>query len=409
MTFRVSKVAGIGLCAAALALSSAGCGGSDNKTGSGTHDIWFNGAVINGVTSVPVKTYDISLVWGPKSIKGKVDAATGRFTLGPLPAWNDYGVVIDAGTDYRAFSSFNSGISPPAPPTTSQSADIYSANTTQTFNFDAYLFPSVVATPDVSISILETGQSATPPTGSIRLQPTTLPVIQAQASEVANQVWGNDNDLFAGVVNDSFADGLYKATGDKLLYGVNYQVTVFGVDKFQPGGGTIQAGVTSQASISLSPQTKTPIAIQQNDSANCIVPLPTSNADGAKVTVTFNQPVQFVGTTYAETFDNAFTEYSTSSTGIVCPLKTNLDATVQEHGTKIAIGGTGMNVLTASWNPAMGFATDIGGTACTPPQMVSYLTYSFSGLSIMPVGGDPTTDARSLATLGLSSVLCQMH
>ena len=90
-SWRVSRVSLLAIGALAL-----GCGSSNSSAPhTGKHDIWFMGAVIDGATGMPLTTYEISLVWGTNSVKGKVDAS-GRYTLGPLPAWNDYGVVISS-------------------------------------------------------------------------------------------------------------------------------------------------------------------------------------------------------------------------------------------------------------------------------------------------------------------------
>ena len=146
----------ISLASWAIALSAVlGCGGDDGPH-TGKHDIWFMGAAIDGATGAPVADYKVTLVWGSNTISGKVDATTHRYVIGPLPTWNDYGVIIDGGPTYRRFSSYNAGIAPPAPPAAPTSAqtnvvvgasDIYSSDTTQTFNFDAYLFPTAVAAP----------------------------------------------------------------------------------------------------------------------------------------------------------------------------------------------------------------------------------------------------------------------
>src|SRR6185295_15474815 len=101
----------------AVVFAVPGCGG-DSGPHTGKHDIWFMGAVVNGVTSTPLTDYTITLVWGNNSSKGKVDGTTGRYVVGPLQAWNDYGILIEAGAGYRAFSSYNAGIAPPAPSAT---------------------------------------------------------------------------------------------------------------------------------------------------------------------------------------------------------------------------------------------------------------------------------------------------
>ena len=53
------------------------------------------------------------------------------------------GAVQISAPYYRPFISYNSGIAPPTPPPASQASDVYNSNTTQTFNFDAYVFPSI--------------------------------------------------------------------------------------------------------------------------------------------------------------------------------------------------------------------------------------------------------------------------
>jgi hypothetical protein len=359
------------LFAAGVAAVGAGCSGNDGPH-DGTHNIYFMGTVIDGVANTPLQStdgktppYDISLVYGTTTVKGKVDATTGRYTLGPLPAWNDYGVIIDAtnsGKSYRAFSSYNSGIAPPAPPATSQSANIYTADTTQSFDFDAYLFPTDIAAPDVTLAITETDQPASAmPTaaGMIRIQPTSLSTIQGKTGEVGLQVWANSEDLFAASINDAFTAGTYSLSGGKLVYGVNYGATVYGVDGYQLVNSmmTFQAGVTSSLNIPISPLTTTPLpapmlvstsgACHTNDAAvSTATPI-------ATVTFTFNVTVADGSTSLggdAEILDNGLYVLTSGSS----TLKPNSSATVQEHGTSLVFSG---NTLTIGWTPATGLAT----------------------------------------------------
>jgi len=86
-----------------------GCGGGDERAGN--HQIWFMGSIFNGATGAVVTDYQISLTYGKTTVNGSVDMMTGRYTLGPLPAWNDYAVsVVSSG--YRTFNSYNAGIAP---------------------------------------------------------------------------------------------------------------------------------------------------------------------------------------------------------------------------------------------------------------------------------------------------------
>jgi hypothetical protein len=356
------------LLAAAVAAPGMGCQGGNDGPHDGTHNIYFMGTVIDGVLNTPLAAtdpnsppYEISLVYGTTTVKGKVDAS-GRYTLGPLPAWNDYGIIISATNagDYRSFSSYNPGIAPPAPPTTSQSADIYTADTMQTFDFDAYVFPTSATAPDVTLTISESDQLAgTTPSaaGTIRIQPTSQSVIQGKAGEVGSQVWTNSQDLFASAITDAFAAGTYTVTGAKLVYGVSYAATVYGVDGHQPSSGTFQAGVTSSSSIAVTPLSTTPLPppVLVSTSGTChtgSAPVSTTTPI-ATVTITFNVPV-VDGTTSvggdAEILDNGVTVQTSG----VSTLKTNLSSAAQERGTSLVFSG---NTLTIGWTPSVGLAS----------------------------------------------------
>jgi hypothetical protein len=383
----------VAMVAVATLVTGIGCG-SDNKTG--THDITFMGAVIDGVTSTPLTTYQISAVWGSKTVAGKVDA-NGRYVLGPVPAWNDYGIIIDAGDGYRAFSSYNAGIAPPAPPTTTLSSDIYSSDTAQTFDFDAYVFPKSIAAPDINVTVLESGANPMVPMGSIRLQPSTQPAIQGAIGEVGTQVWTNDRDLFAGVVSDTFTNGSYKAPGAMLVYGVSYQVTVFGVEGFQPGTGTVQAGVTSQASITVAPQTIPALQLVSNTASMCHAPANLTDTTSAQVSFTFNEAIEDGTTTVGkgpEALDNGI---SISTSMFTSTLASNVSSTVQERGTSFTIAG---NTLSFSWNPSVGLAVKGTGDVV---QAVYYM--NLSSIYLQPVG-HPELRAPLSQFVAQTYVLC---
>jgi hypothetical protein len=388
----------VGFVALAIAFAAGlGCS-SDNQTG--THDITFMGAVIDGAAGTPINGYSISLVYGSHTIKGKVDATTGRYVLGPFPAWNDYGILIDAGTGYRAFSSYNAGIAPPAPPTTSLSADIYKANTSQVFDFDATLFPTSVTTPDIAVTVVKTGPMAATgmaAAGNYRLQPITLsPSIQTAPSEVGTQSWSNDNDLFAAVVSGTFMDGKFSVMGGNLLFGVNYQITVYGVDGFQPGGGTVAAGSALQAMISVSPQTLLPLAMLSSTANMCMATTSLAATSTAVVTFTFNQDIED-GTLTAgggkEALDNGVSAYTAN---FYTP-HTSVSSSVQERGTSFVISGS---TLTISFNPSVGITSPI-----TTDTLAS-LTYSgLSSITLQPIG-HPEQKAVLSTLIGTPSISC---
>ena len=150
------------------------------------------------------------------------------------------------------FVSYNSGIAPPTPPPASQASDVYNSSSSQTFNFDAYVFPDGLPVTPLTVSILKSDTAAAPAEGSIRLRPTTQSVIQDQAAGVTGQVWANDQDMLANVVSDVFAGGSVVIDATRLVYGVTYQVTVYGVDGYQPQHGDRARRVCRRASSSTS-------------------------------------------------------------------------------------------------------------------------------------------------------------
>jgi hypothetical protein len=381
----------------ALLAAGAALGCGKDEAPKGDHQIWFMGAVFDGATGQHVVNYQITLVYGTHSVSGTVDG-TGRYTLGPLPAWNDYGVVITADT-YRSFSSYNAGIAPPAPATTSISSDVYTADTTQTKDFDAYLFPAALTVPATTVTIVESGVNATSPSGSIRLQPTSSSVIQGAASEVPMQVWGNDDDILASVISDSFSSGTYPVAAQTLVYGVSYQVIVYDVTGYQPGMATLQAGIQSGITITIPPATVTPLALVSNTASTCAVyNMPTSGTSAAQVVLTFNQPIED-GTTTAgkgpEALDANLSVYTLDS----AQLKTNASSAVQERGTSFVISG---NTLTLSFNPSAGLSTIVSG------DILEEVVYNnLSTIYLQPIG-HPESRVTLATLVGSTQITCFM-
>jgi hypothetical protein len=378
---------------AAALVAVLGCGKDD---ASAAHDIWFMGAVIDGAAGTPVLAYEVSAVYGSHTVKGKVDATTGRYVVGPIPAWNDYGILINA-DGYRTFTSYNAGIAPPAPPATALSSDIYKSATSQTFDFDAYLFPTSVTAPDVNVTVLETGGTPMPAGGSYRLQPTSLSAIQGQATEVGTQLWSNDNDIFAAATSGTFTAGTFKVMGGSLVYGVNYQVTVYGVMDFQPGTGTLQAGVNREVTVSVSPQTVPQLMLISRVPLTCTVSPSTTAASSAQIVFTFNEPIEDATTTAggaAEVLDNGLLAYTTNSVF----LKTSVSSALQERGGLLTITG---NQLTIGWNPSAGLSTQISGDT-----VVELVYGSLGSIFIQPVAHPEQRVSLSQLLNFSSSITC---
>jgi hypothetical protein len=369
----------------------------DDPTGA-NHQIWFMGSIYDGATGAVLVDYDISLVYGTTTVKGKVDRGTGRYTLGPLPAWNDYGVVISQG-GYRAFTSYNSMIAPPTPPPASQQSDVYTARTMQTLDFDAYLFPDSLQSSALTVNITKADPAASPASGSIRLRPTTLPVIQDQASGVTGQVWSNDQDILSNVYAADFSDGTLPIDAGMLVYGVTYQITVYNVEGYQPGTATVRAGLQDSVIVNIT-TSASPLVLVSSTLANC-KPYGTSTtvSNTAQVTFTFNtSAIEDVTTSVGkgpEVLDNGVT----LSTLFGASLKQSASTAVQERGTMFLLNG---NTLTISFNPAAGIQSQIAN------DTITYVIYNNLSSIMLQPSGHPEL-VKSLATLAaLSSIQCYM-
>ena len=277
-------------------------------------------------------------------------------------------------------------------------ADVYQANTTQTKNFDAYVFPDSLTAPSTTISVVQSGPMPMPSSGSIRLQPTTQSSIQGQASGVPSQIWTNDQDILAAVITESFSAGNYTIDAGRLVYGVTYQVTIYNVEGFQPGMGTIRGGLEVGASITIAPQGVSPVMVIANNSASCMINAMVTDTSAAQITLTFNQPVEDGTTTVgggAEILDNGLVIQSTLGS----TLAVNASSAVQERGASFTISD---NTLTLTWNPAIGLATKITG------DIIAVLQYSgLSSIYVQPLGRPAQRASLSSLLGGSTTLLCQ--
>ena len=393
---RVDKMK-VALTASLLVASAvAGCGSKDDPKGQ--HEIWFMGSVIDGATGSLLTSYTLTLVYGSHTVNGTVDAS-GRYVVGPLPAWNDYGIVI-AKDGYRAFSSYNAGISPPVPPTNAISSDVYTSNTTQTKDFDAYLFPAGIEVPSTTVTVIEQGANAMPAAGSIRLQPTSASVIQSQASEVPMQIWTNDNDILASAVSGTFSGGTFSVPDSSLVYGVGYQIVIYGVAGYQAGSGTLQGGLQTGVTVTLAPAPATPLVLVSQVPTTCMAyGTPVTATSIAQVVFTFNQKIEDGTMTVGkgpEMLDNQVSATTLSGYG----LKTSTSSTVQERGTSFVISE---NTLTIAFNPSVGVSAIVAG------DMLQYVIYNgLSSIFLQPVGHPEQRLTLSSLLNNQPSVTCYM-
>jgi hypothetical protein len=388
------KAHGTQVLAAATLLAIVGFGCGEEKEAKGDHQIWFMGSVYDGATGQVVTGYEIWLVSGTTRIKGKVDDYTGRYTLGSLRAWNDYAIEIWA-QDYRGFVSYNAGIAPPTRPTgaggssntTVTADDIYSANTTQTFNFDAYVFPAGLQPAPIAVSIVKTDTSPTPPDGSIRLRPISLPSIQEQTAGVGTQVWANDQDILAAVINSDFVGGSIVIPSEQLVYGVNYSVQVYNVPGYQPTTTTttptttVRAGFQESLTMNIV-TTAGPLFMTGNTIMQCRPGGQSTNVQRtAQIVFTFNAtsiedatPITTSQGRGPEVLDAGLQVVTSLNT----PLKPNLMATAQERATQFVPNG---NTLSIGWDPSVGLNSLVSGDTITS------VTYTNLGsIKLQPTG-----------------------
>jgi hypothetical protein len=389
----------------AVAGSGLGCGGSSEER-KGSHEIWFMGSIYDGASGAVLSGYSISLTYGPKTVNGTVDG-NGRYTLGPLEAWNDYAVTVSL-DGYRAFTSYNSGISPPPPPsvsggatqtTTNVYADVYSANTTQTFDFDAYLFPLSVQPSPLTISIVTSDPNTPNPNGSIRLRPVSQPSIQDSVGGVGNQVWSNDQDMLAAVISSPFMDGSIMIDSASLVYGVNYQVAVYDVAGFMPvTGQTVRAGSQTSLIVNIS-TTASPLTIVSNTISMCRPAGQSTNVVmTAQISFKFNtSSIEDVTSVTlgrgGEVLDNALSVV-TQMGGI---LKSNVLVNTPERGTSFVLSG---DTLSIWWNPSVGLmnpsATDTivavtyGGLSTITLQPTGHPEFAKSLAALLNITANPT-------------------
>jgi hypothetical protein len=409
----LTRFAAVPLRASALAaLISVACGGDSSG---GDNQVFFVGYVYDGASGARLDKSAITkvgILYGDTQIKVDVQD-DGRFiSRDPLPTWRDYTVSIDA-TGYRSFVSYNTGVDVPA--SLAMTNGVAQASTTQTLDFTAYVFPVTLKSPALTLTVTVPDALTSVPTsskvnGTMRLRPQGPPSVQVGGPSVqfgspANRLWSNDEDLLTQTVVKTFTDGTVNLDPGELVYGVAYEVSVFDVAGFQPfssGNSSLVAGTVSSRTFALLPDMKDPLSIVVNDATACVPPLGSDTSYGGKVTLTFNAPIELVGATYREDFDNLLSitfpsAPSGSPSVLYCPLKSSssTDPTTQERGSKIEVSGAS---LIFSFNPSVGLATTYFGSPCMAPPTITTVTYGgASSLTLQPVG-DPAR-RRSLSDM----------
>ncbi len=296
---------------AVLTVALVGC---NNYNPANKKNYIFDGYIYDGVTNAKVTKYTLTLQYAGQTENATIDK-DGRYTVGDLPALQDYTVTVTA-AGYRPFISNNKQLSDStfsAPATVTAPGDVSSpanqnAIDERTFNaeesvgFDAFLFPTATAAPDTTFTIVE-DDASTPPSGTLRLTPTGGSSL-VNTTAPGNRTWGNTADLQYNTVVIAFTNGTVTVPGKQLVYGVTYNVDVFGVAGYQVAvpaqvpnptpppapatvGQTVAIGSQTNVIVSLTHATTTPLKLIycNNQDANTV------SSNPPTISCFFNQAV----------------------------------------------------------------------------------------------------------------------
>lgn len=383
MQYKVLVILAVGLLAA--------CGGDDQF--SANHSVRFVGQVYDASTGQVITGYTISVLAGGSTREGKIDAEVGRFDLGSIGAFDDYIVTVSA-EGFRAFESRNAMIG--VPESLANADGTAQTKTDQTLYFDVYLFPTGLTAPEFRITIAAEDDDEAELAGKLRLRPTDQSNVGLEASSVPGQVWVNDLDVQGGVIAVDFEGGEHTFDTGALTYGVRYAVDVYGIDGYQPETVEITAGEDLGASLTVSVQDDTPVALVSLDEEDCTPPTieaPLQDEATAVITLTFDSDIELVDADSAnDDVNDGFAISSTNSDdGIVNALNPLAKgATVRADG----------NQLIFEWNPADGLQTS------DPDDVLNWVVYDSLHYIQVQRAGSPSS-VQFLYQLGIVDLVCE--
>ena len=363
------------------------------------HTVGFTGFMFDGATGTRIDSYTLSVQAGAELLDGEV--AEGRYMAGPVSAWDDFtvGIVADG---FRPFRSHNAQIG--VPDELAGSDDIADIGSHQTLHFDAYLFPSNLASPAVTFTIATPNGEA--PGGTVRLRPTGRSLLEDDGSEtpsgIPGQLWTNDEDLQADSISRAFSDGTLGIAEGDLVYGVTYQISIYDVIGFQPLEDTYTAGVETDKTFELTEELGDALEILSSTATNCTPPNP-AGATGAVITLQLNHAVEEVADAYpggaAEALDDAL---AMSSPNEDADMDTNdlvddVSPLTQERGVIFDING---DTVTISWNSMVGLMP------LDPQDPIVSVTYGGLGDVMIQREGAPSSAVSLSALLGGNTLPC---
>jgi hypothetical protein len=390
----MTKLSNLGLLTL-LASSAFAC--TVDRTQSVTTGYYFTGWVYDGVTNDRLgddeddaDDYSLWVTYGKDTIPASINGDTGRFWVGPVEPFHDYTITIDAGENYRPFYASQSFLVGGA----------RGADGTQSQLFEAFVFPSPDVLPSPPLTFTIQTPDGTLPNGQIRVTPNNdvgESVLNLQGDidgSVDGQVWENDADRKFETVVKEVTDGVVTFDEGELVYGVEYEATVFAAEGFTLQSFTFRSGVTEDQSVVLPRLTEQALAITADSRDN--------DDDGldenATIVLTFNQDIElsprFTSDSVNEAVDDGFAILSPDADmdGDVNQLLIDDEDDVQEQGAHWEIAG---NTLTFSWD-----RDDSNFETVDDDDPISFASYDVSSIRLKPVGARAEREVQLDTLLG---------
>ncbi len=361
---------------------------------------YFTGWVYDGVTNERLGDgdddgYDMFVTFGKTTKGASVNGDTGRFWAGPIEPFHDYTISIDAGGNYRPFYASEQFLAGAARGPKGLESHI----------FEAFVFPSPDVLPSPALTFTIQTPDGTQPDGQIRVTPNNdvgESILNLQGDidgSVDGQVWDNDADRKFETVVLPVEAGVVTFGEGALVYGVEYEATVFAAEGYALQSFTFRSGVTDDQTVVLARLTEQPLAITADSREYDDDALD----ENATVVLTFNQNIELSASydplSVDEAVDDGFDIVSADFDGdteqnqlIRFDPMGNDEDDVQENGAHFAIDG---NTLTLSWDREDSNFFEQDGD-----DPITFATYDISTIRLKPVGSRAEQEVQLSTLLG---------
>jgi hypothetical protein len=279
--------------------------------------------------------------------------------------------------------------------------------------FEAFVFPSPDVLPSPALTFTIQTPDGTQPDGQIRVTPNNdvgESVLNLQGDidgSVDGQVWDNDADRkFETVVKD-VSNGVVTFDGGELVYGVEYEATVFAADGYSLQNFTFRSGVTGDQTVVLARLTEQPLAI----TASSLDYDDDGLDENATIVLTFNQNIELSPRITADSVDEAIDDgFDIASPDADADGDTNQlfrfdpagddEDDQQENGAHFTIDG---NTLTLSWD-----RDDSNFFEQDDDDPIASASYDVSSIRLKPVGARAEREAWLSVLLGSATIAVQV-